>query len=134
MKITRRDLCGGRLAMGGYAAVDSIKMKTKTKFKALLGIGILLALGPFWGLLGTMVGMVRAFGRMGESGMGKPELLAEDIGIALNTTAIGLIICPFGIACIVIACIFLNRIKKETHNPDHLIDPVVKTAADPAEV
>lgn len=109
-------------------------MKTKTKFKALLGLGILLALGPFWGLLGTMVGMVRAFGRMDESGMGKPELLAGDIGVALHSTAIGLIMCPFGIACIVIACIFLNRIKKETHNPDRLIDPVVKAPVDSVNV
>lgn len=89
-------------------------MKTKTKFKTLLAVGIILALGPLWGLLGTVVGMVMAFGHMGESGMGKPELLADDIGVALYTTAAGLIICPIGIACIIISCIFLSRIKKKT--------------------
>ncbi|MDF7802005.1 MotA/TolQ/ExbB proton channel family protein [Pontiellaceae bacterium B1224] len=86
-------------------------MKTKTKLKTLLTVGIILALGPVWGLLGTFFGMVMAFGHMGESGMGKSELLANDIGVALHTTAVGLIMCPVGIAFIVISCIFLNRIK-----------------------
>jgi biopolymer transport protein ExbB len=94
-------------------------MKTKTKLRTLLAVGILLALGPIWGLLGTVAGMVMAFGHMGESGMGKPELLADDIGVALYTTAAGLIMCPIGIACIIISCIFLSRIKKEKQNPNN---------------
>jgi biopolymer transport protein ExbB len=89
-------------------------MEPKTKLKSLLTIGIILALGPLWGLLGTIVGVVMAFVHIGESaGMGKPELLADDVGVALYTTAIGLIICPIGIACIIVSCIKLNRIKKE---------------------
>jgi biopolymer transport protein ExbB len=104
-------------------------MKTKTKFKTLLTVGIILALGPIWGLLGTVAGIVMAFGHAGESGMGKPELLAGDIGVALYTTAAGLIICPIGIACIIISCIFLNRIKKESQNPNQSIEPIAKTPA-----
>ena len=80
-------------------------------------MGILLALGPLWGLLGTVIGMVMAFGHMGATGMGKPEVLANDIGIALYTTAAGLIACPIGIACIVVSVIFLSRIKNELQNP-----------------
>jgi biopolymer transport protein ExbB/TolQ len=105
-------------------------MRTKTKFKALLTVGLILALGPIWGLLGTVAGMVMAFGHMGESGMGKPDLLADDIGVALYTTAAGLIMCPIGIACIIISCIFLNRIKKETQNPNQSLEPIVTTPID----
>ena len=44
------------------------------------------------GLLGTVSGMIKAFQTMGSQGMGKPELLAANIGEALITTATGLII------------------------------------------
>ena len=44
------------------------------------------------GLLGTVSGMIKAFHTMGTTGMGKPELLAANIGEALITTAAGLII------------------------------------------
>ena len=44
------------------------------------------------GLLGTVSGMIKAFQTMGTQGMGKPELLAANIGEALITTAAGLII------------------------------------------
>lgn len=102
-------------------------MNTQTKLKSLLTVGIILALGPIWGILGTIVGMVMAFGHMGEEGMGKPELLANDIGVALYTTAIGFIICPIGIACIIISCIRLNRIKKETQNLTQGLDAAQRT-------
>ena len=46
------------------------------------------------GLLGTVSGMIKAFQTMGTTGMGKPELLAANIGEALITTATGLIMIP----------------------------------------
>ena len=48
---------------------------------------------PMLGLLGTVMGMIAAFGKiagMASQGGAKPELLAEDISFALLTTAIGL--------------------------------------------
>jgi biopolymer transport protein ExbB len=50
------------------------------------------ALSPMLGLLGTVSGMIKAFSKIGLGGMGKPELLAGDIGEALLTTAAGLIV------------------------------------------
>jgi biopolymer transport protein ExbB len=44
------------------------------------------------GLLGTVSGMIKAFQTIAAGGMGKPELLAGNIGEALITTAAGLII------------------------------------------
>lgn len=58
-------------------------------------IDYLSIIGPtstMLGLLGTVSGMIKAFQTMGTQGMGKPELLAANIGEALITTAAGLII------------------------------------------
>jgi biopolymer transport protein ExbB len=55
-------------------------------------LSIIGASAPMLGLLGTVSGMIKAFQTMGNQGMGKPELLAANIGEALITTATGLII------------------------------------------
>jgi len=55
-------------------------------------LSIIGATAPMLGLLGTVSGMIKAFQTMGSQGMGKPELLAANIGEALITTATGLII------------------------------------------
>lgn len=91
-------------------------MKSKGKLIALLVAGVVMALGPVWGMLGTILGVVMAFGHMGQDGMGDPELLANDIGVAMYTTAAGLIMCPVGVTCILIAVIYLNRRKKFHQN------------------
>lgn len=50
------------------------------------------SVAPMLGLLGTVSGMIKAFQTIAAGGMGKPELLAGNIGEALITTAAGLII------------------------------------------
>jgi biopolymer transport protein ExbB len=55
-------------------------------------LSIIGAIAPMLGLLGTVSGMIKAFHTMGSQGMGKPELLAANIGEALMTTATGLVI------------------------------------------
>ena len=55
-------------------------------------LSIIGATSPMLGLLGTVMGMIKAFQTMGSQGMGKPEVLAGNIGEALITTATGLII------------------------------------------
>lgn len=55
-------------------------------------LSIIGATAPMLGLLGTVSGMIKAFQTMGSQGMGKPELLAANIGEALITTATGLVI------------------------------------------
>ena len=51
------------------------------------------AVAPLLGLLGTVIGMIKAFQTIAlEKGIGKPELLAEGISQALVTTAAGLIV------------------------------------------
>ena len=85
-------------------------MKQKTKLTVWLVVGIILALGPIWGMVGTVIGMVMAFGHMQQGGTAE---LANDISIALYTTAAGYIACPIGIVIIIVAAIKLNRTKNE---------------------
>ncbi len=55
-------------------------------------LSLITAISPMLGLLGTVSGMIGAFQKIAGGGMGKPELLAGNIGEALVTTATGLII------------------------------------------
>ena len=53
---------------------------------------IIASVAPMVGLLGTVLGMVKAFRSIATEGMGKPELLANNISEALITTASGLVV------------------------------------------
>ena len=53
---------------------------------------VLAQAAPMMGLLGTVSGMIKAFGTLGNKGMGDPSELAEHISEALVTTATGLLI------------------------------------------
>ena len=78
----------------------------------MLIAGILLALGPIWGVLGTVLGMTLAFGQIAESEV-QVDALASDISFALYTTVAGYIAFPIGIALIVTALIKLLKPKKQ---------------------
>ena len=67
--------------------------------KFLTALGTISALGPLFGLLGTVVGMIEIFGSQGGSGgvgagVGNtnPAQLAHGISVALYNTAFGLIV------------------------------------------
>ncbi len=53
---------------------------------------VIASVAPMVGLLGTVSGMVKAFRTIAAQGMGRPELLADNISEALVTTASGLIV------------------------------------------
>ncbi len=73
-------------------------------------INVVAAVAPMIGLLGTVSGMIGAFQTMSAGGMGRPELLAGDIGEALITTATGLCI---GIPAMVAFSYFSNRLENQ---------------------
>ena len=74
--------------------------------------GIVLMLGPFWGLFGTVFGMMRAFAILGKSGIGDPSTLSAGIGEVLISTVIGLVACPIGIVLLVACIIQLDRTRR----------------------
>ena len=69
-------------------------------------LSVIAVIAPMVGLLGTVSGMIKAFGNMASAGMGKPEVLADNISEALITTASGLIV---GIPVMIIYFFFKNR-------------------------
>jgi len=66
--------------------------------------GAWLQLGPVFGLLGTVVGMIGAFEEISKEGStGSPEALSENISLALTTTAIGIIPALIGMILLLVA-------------------------------
>ena len=70
------------------ASVEEVSAGLKT----ISYLSIIAQIAPMLGLLGTVSGMIKAFQKIGQGGMGKPEVLAGDIGEAMVTTASGLLI------------------------------------------
>jgi biopolymer transport protein ExbB len=69
-------------------------------------IGLVAALGPLLGLLGTVLGMIKVFQKVNEVGAGSPVEMAAGIWEALVATAFGLIV---GIPALVMYRIVLAR-------------------------
>ena len=89
-------------------------------------LSLLTSMSPMWGLLGTVSGMIGAFSKIGGGGMGKPELLAANIGEALICTATGLFIAIFSMFFYFFFRNNLNAIVKESEEHfseilDHLL-------------
>lgn len=60
--------------------------------KNMSTLSTISSVAPLLGLLGTVTGMIGSFGQIANSGIGKPELLADGISQALVTTAAGLFV------------------------------------------
>jgi len=58
--------------------------------KYIGALGVIAAISPLLGLLGTVVGMIEVFQVIALEGVGKADVLAGGISKALNTTAAGL--------------------------------------------
>jgi biopolymer transport protein ExbB len=73
-------------------------------------LNVVATVAPMIGLLGTVSGMIGAFQTISSGGMGRPELLAGDIGEALITTATGLVI---GIPAMIAYFVLRNRLSSQ---------------------
>jgi len=93
-------------------------------------LSLITAVAPMFGLLGTVSGMIGAFDKIGMGGMGKPELLAANIGEAMITTAAGLLVAIPAMFAYFLLRNFLNKLLTETE--DHLTY-VVTEITNPAE-
>lgn len=72
-------------------------------------LSVVASVAPLVGLLGTVVGMLQAFRTASQAGLGKAELLAEGIYLALETTVAGLVI---AIPCLLFAAWFNSRTER----------------------
>ena len=73
---------------------------------------------PMIGLVGTVTGMMKAFDKLGSSGVGDPSQLAEAIGEVLVATAAGLFI---AIPAFICYYLLRNRITKGIHDIQEIV-------------
>jgi len=72
-------------------------------------LGLIAAISPLLGLLGTVIGMIEVFQVISVEGVGKADVLAGGISKALNTTAAGLSV---AIPTLVAFRIFESRVDR----------------------
>jgi len=77
--------------------------------RRLVVLGSLGTLSPFVGLLGTVLGIIRAFRDLAQVGSGHPEIVMQGIAEALIATAAGLCVAIMSVA----AFNYFNRRIKE---------------------
>lgn len=89
------------------AAQDAGRREAARLERFVEAIGVVAALGPLLGLLGTVLGMIKVFQRVNEVGAGSPVEMAAGIWEALLATAYGLIV---GIPALVMYRVVLARV------------------------
>jgi len=80
---------------------------------------------PMLGLLGTVIGMVSAFGTLQTSGAADPSALAGDISVALLTTLWGLI---NAIPCIIVFYMLKNKYNDLVADSIHIAEEMINSA------
>ena len=97
----------GKLAMeeaiAEHGAREASAIRTKISY-----LNTIATIAPMLGLLGTVSGMIKAFGNIATMGMGKASVLADNISEALITTAGGLVI---AIPAMAMFFFFRNRLN-----------------------
>jgi biopolymer transport protein ExbB len=104
--------------MLGELAKENSSMQTYISYLSVIGV-----CAPMIGLLGTVTGMIKAFAKLGSSGIGDPSGLSAAIGEVLVATASGLIIAipAFG------AFYFLrNRASASLHRIQDIINSLFR--------
>jgi biopolymer transport protein ExbB/TolQ len=92
----------------GVAIRESIRL-----WKSVLWVGGALAAGPVWGLLATIVGMLRTFGQMNGDISQAATSITGGVATALIGTQIGLAICPVGVLFLVLAMRRIGPLKQQ---------------------
>jgi biopolymer transport protein ExbB len=89
-------------------------------------IATLVSIGTLTGLLGTVVGMIKAFGELGAGGAANPTALSNSISEALVNTALGI---STSAMSIVMYNVFTSKIDKLTYAIDEAGFSIIQTYA-----
>lgn len=88
-------------------------------------ISLVAQAAPMLGLLGTVIGMVQAFGILAESGQADPAMLAGSISVALLTTMWGLIT---AIPALLAYFFFKNKLNNLVADCHHVAEDLVNAS------
>lgn len=87
---------GAGLEQWPGGVMNAVEMQVQTELRGMRRyLGVLetaITLSPLLGIYGTITGIIRAFGFLGQGGIPNPQLVAAGIAEALVTTAAGLTI------------------------------------------
>ncbi|OGR57174.1 MAG: hypothetical protein A3I11_04795 [Elusimicrobia bacterium RIFCSPLOWO2_02_FULL_39_32] len=86
-------------------------------------LGTIAAASPFIGLLGTVIGIIRAFRSLAMSGGAGPQVVAGGISEALIATALGLMV---AIPSLVAYNFFSTKIRRTTENMEICVDGLIQ--------
>ena len=100
-----------------YALREATTLRTRNSYLSVIGV-----ISPMIGLLGTVIGMMKAFAVLGASGIGDPRGLATSIGEVLMATASGLFI---AIPAFISYYVFRNRTQQVIVAADHAISQLI---------
>lgn len=110
-------------AMADFTINENRKISTWINYIAVIGQA-----SPMLGLLGTVIGMVSAFGTLKTAGAADPSQLAGDISVALLTTLWGLIT---AIPCVLVFAILKNKfaslVAETVHSAEEMMNAAVAT-------
>jgi len=108
---------GRRLEVVEKAIEDAAASEMARMRRGLEGLAIVGTISPLLGLLGTIYGMISAFRNAAQFGLGRGELLASGIYVALVTTAAGLTV---AIPTLLIYYYFVARIETLADEIEHI--------------
>ena len=108
------------------AVLREISHKIFNLEKYLSSVGTIGAISPFIGLLGTVIGIMRAFHDLGKYGVGNPSIVSSGIAEALVATAAGLMV---AIPSVILYNYFsrrINRLFVQTENDAlEILNPLI---------
>jgi biopolymer transport protein ExbB len=105
-------------ALAEHGLREAQVLRTRNSYLSVIGV-----VSPMIGLLGTVVGMMKAFTVLGSSGISDPRALASSIGEVLLATASGLFI---AIPAFVTYYIFRNRAQTVIVHAEDRINSLVE--------
>jgi biopolymer transport protein ExbB len=107
-------------AMADFTNNETRKLMTPINY-----ISLVAQVAPMLGLLGTVLGMVGAFGSLATQGSADPSVLAEDISVALLTTLWGLIT---AVPCLIAYYFFKGRLNALIADCHHAAEDMINAS------
>jgi biopolymer transport protein ExbB len=107
-------------AMADFTNNETRKLMTPINY-----ISLVAQVAPMLGLLGTVLGMVGAFGSLATQGSADPSVLAADISVALLTTLWGLIT---AVPCLIAYYFFKNRLNNLIADCHHAAEDMINAS------